>query len=142
MAEEKLLTVEQIAENLQVSDQTVRRWIRAGELRAIKLGRAFRIRESDLQEFLNARMTVTTAPVRDTRIRPTGQPVRIDGRKLKALREDQGLTVRELASRAQLSESRLYTLQKGRARESWSTTTTLQDLAEALGVEPKELIKQ
>lgn len=35
--------------------QTVRRWIQAGSLRAFKPGKEYRVRESDLEEFLAAR---------------------------------------------------------------------------------------
>jgi excisionase family DNA binding protein len=45
----KLLTPEQVARRLNVSKQTVWRWIRAGRLRATRLGgRTYRISETDL----------------------------------------------------------------------------------------------
>jgi excisionase family DNA binding protein len=50
-----LLGVTEVADELAVDVQTVRRWIHAGELRAFKPGKEFRIRHSDLEEFLRAR---------------------------------------------------------------------------------------
>jgi excisionase family DNA binding protein len=44
-----------IAEELGVDVQTVRRWIHSGRLRAFKPGKEYRVRESDLEEFLAAR---------------------------------------------------------------------------------------
>lgn len=38
MPEEKPLTVEEVAENLRVNPDTVRAWIRSGELDAINIG--------------------------------------------------------------------------------------------------------
>lgn len=45
---EKFLTVEEAAELLQVNNDTVRRWLRLGELKGRKLGRVWRISPSDL----------------------------------------------------------------------------------------------
>lgn len=55
MTEERLLTVAEIADSLQVDEQTVRRWIRQGRLVAHNLGgkAGYRIRRSDLQAFLD-----------------------------------------------------------------------------------------
>ncbi len=46
------LTVKDIATRLQVSEQTVWRWIRSGELPSIKLGGQYRVSPDDLQDFL------------------------------------------------------------------------------------------
>jgi excisionase family DNA binding protein len=52
---ERFYSVEEIAERLQVSDQTVRRWVKSGKLAAFKPGKELRIRPSDLEEFLESR---------------------------------------------------------------------------------------
>jgi excisionase family DNA binding protein len=52
---ERFYSVEEIAERLQVSDQTVRRWVKGGKLAAFKPGKELRIRPHDLEEFLEAR---------------------------------------------------------------------------------------
>jgi excisionase family DNA binding protein len=54
-SEEQLLSLEDVASRLQVSDQTVRRWIKSGKLAAYKPGLEWRIKPSDLEEFLQAR---------------------------------------------------------------------------------------
>lgn len=50
-----MLTVRQVAERLQLNPETVRRWIRAGKLRAVSLGSdsaGFRVPESELVRLL------------------------------------------------------------------------------------------
>jgi excisionase family DNA binding protein len=49
---EKMLTVEEIAEELRVHPETVRQWIRDGELIAIDISKEYRILRSDLDAFL------------------------------------------------------------------------------------------
>lgn len=60
-ADDRLLTVREVADAMRVSHMTVYRLIKAGELPAIRVGRNFRIRESELDRFFDAR-TVTPAP--------------------------------------------------------------------------------
>src|SRR5215212_10351554 len=52
--EEQFYSLDQVAERLQVSDQTVRRWIKSGKLAAYKPGREYRITPSDLDAFLES----------------------------------------------------------------------------------------
>ena len=55
---EEWMSVEQVAEKIKVSEETVRRWIRAGDLPVLDLGgprSGYRIRTSDLESFLQAR---------------------------------------------------------------------------------------
>lgn len=52
MSDSKLLTVPQVAGAFQVTSQTVRNWIDQGLLPALRVGRAFRIRETDVAELL------------------------------------------------------------------------------------------
>ena len=47
-----MLSVKQIAKELNVSNRTVYRYIKAGRLKAIKLGYILRIQEKDFKEFL------------------------------------------------------------------------------------------
>jgi excisionase family DNA binding protein len=49
-----LLTVREVAEAMRVSTMTVYRLIRAGSLRAIRVGKHFRIRANDLDVYLEA----------------------------------------------------------------------------------------
>jgi excisionase family DNA binding protein len=57
MQNEEPLTVEEIAQQLRVHVETVRNWIRSGELDAIDLGGKYRIYRTDLNEFLERRRT-------------------------------------------------------------------------------------
>lgn len=46
--DDQLLTVNEVAERLRVHPITIRRHIKAGKLRAVRIGRAVRVRESDI----------------------------------------------------------------------------------------------
>ena len=50
-----VLTIAQVADKLQLSIKTIRRWIAARDLPAHRLGRQFRISEGDLRGFLAQR---------------------------------------------------------------------------------------
>ena len=62
MPNEALYTVEDIARIFSVHPETVRNWIKSGELGGLKLGGAagYRISESDLQAFLKKRRDAAT----------------------------------------------------------------------------------
>lgn len=55
--DEQLMTVQQVAERLQVHEETVRRWLRDGSLAGINFeGKTgYRVRRSDLEAFLERR---------------------------------------------------------------------------------------
>jgi excisionase family DNA binding protein len=55
--DEKLLTVAQVADQLQVHPETVRVWIRTGELEAMDIGGEYRISRADLNDFIQRRKT-------------------------------------------------------------------------------------
>lgn len=50
--ESQWLTVEFIARDLQVSETTVRNWIREKKLRGAKFGRDYRVRRDHYEEFI------------------------------------------------------------------------------------------
>ncbi len=50
-------TVREVADLLKVSEVTVRRWIKDGELRAIDIGKGWRIGTNDLDAFLEGHAT-------------------------------------------------------------------------------------
>jgi excisionase family DNA binding protein len=56
-ARDEWLTVKDVAARLKISEETVRRWVREGELPALALGKkaGFRIRPADLEVFIAAR---------------------------------------------------------------------------------------
>ncbi len=49
----RLMTAEQVAKELQVHHLTVLKLIKQKKLKAIRIGRVYRIRENDLDAFLN-----------------------------------------------------------------------------------------
>ena len=49
---DQVFTPAEVAERLKVSSKTVKDWLRAGKLRGVKAGRLWRVRERDLEEFL------------------------------------------------------------------------------------------
>jgi excisionase family DNA binding protein len=52
MTEQKLLTPDQVAERLQISRVTVMDFLRKGRLKGHRVGRLWRIKEEDLEAFL------------------------------------------------------------------------------------------
>lgn len=52
-----LLSPSQIAVRLGVSTRTVQRYIQSGMLRAFRMNKYYKVRESDFQEFYNTFMT-------------------------------------------------------------------------------------
>ncbi|NMA74093.1 MAG: helix-turn-helix domain-containing protein [Bacteroidales bacterium] len=50
---EPIYTVEEIAKHLNLTTRTIYTYIRSGKLKALKVGREYRIRQRDLEEFLD-----------------------------------------------------------------------------------------
>jgi excisionase family DNA binding protein len=57
MLSKPFMTTHEIAELFKVSEATVRAWIHEGELRAIRVGREFRVAAKDLEAFVDAHAT-------------------------------------------------------------------------------------
>jgi len=57
MARDQYQTVKEVADRLEVSEATVRGWIKDGELRAIEIGKGWRIADVDLSVFLSSHAT-------------------------------------------------------------------------------------
>ena len=53
----RFVTVAEVANLLRVSNMTVYRLINAGELRAVRIGRSYRLRADDVDAYLAARYT-------------------------------------------------------------------------------------
>lgn len=54
---EPLLTVGEVATLMRVSNMTVYRLIKAGQLSAIRVGKNYRIRRADVERYLSERST-------------------------------------------------------------------------------------
>ena len=57
MLSKPMLTTHEVSELLKVSESTVRGWIHDRELRAVKLGREYRVAVKDLEAFVSERAT-------------------------------------------------------------------------------------
>ena len=55
---ERYQTVKDVADRLQIAEATVRHWIKTGDLRAIDIGKGWRIADCDLDLFLRRHETV------------------------------------------------------------------------------------
>jgi excisionase family DNA binding protein len=74
--DDPFVTVPQIARELGVTEVSVRTWIRQGRLRAIKAGRSYRVRRSDLDK-------MTRVGGGEERTEPSG-PVSLEDEPLMA----------------------------------------------------------
>jgi excisionase family DNA binding protein len=59
---EQYLTSEQVAKQLQVHPFTVLKYLKSGKLKGVKIGRMYRIKESDVEKFLAGAETTVEAP--------------------------------------------------------------------------------
>ena len=58
-----LLPLSEVCRLLSVHERTVRRWIRRGDLRAVRLPGGWRVAEADLRRFIDRRSTVSPAEI-------------------------------------------------------------------------------
>lgn len=63
----------------------------------------------------------------------------VDVEKLKALRKDRVLTLQELSDLSGITLNTIWRIEAGRNKSA--RPSTIRSLANALGVEPKELVK-
>lgn len=50
--EDIFYTLEEIAQKLRVSYMTMYRWVKDGKLKAVKAGKQYRVKQSELDKFL------------------------------------------------------------------------------------------
>lgn len=67
MPKDRYQTVQELAGRLEVAEATVRQWIKSGELRAIDIGKGWRIADTDLEHFFKARETAPRGSRFETR---------------------------------------------------------------------------
>jgi excisionase family DNA binding protein len=120
---ERLITPEDAADRLAVSKTTILDWLRSGQLKGVKAGRLWRLRERDLAEFLKE-----PEPARETG--PAVEPAQADERVLEEANEAevddvinwerydalkaQGLSRRAIAREMRIAETTLRRLEKHR----------------------------
>jgi len=73
MFHEQYQTVKDVADLLKVSEVTVRRWIKAGELRAIDIGKGWRIGSGDLDAFLENHATRPATILNGATFKPSAE---------------------------------------------------------------------
>jgi excisionase family DNA binding protein len=59
-ANQHLLTVEQIADEFQVTPQTIRNWIKGGALPAVRVGHVYRVLREDLDAMITRQQGETS----------------------------------------------------------------------------------
>src|ERR687896_354392 len=67
---DRLLTVADVAETMRVSNMTVYRLIKNGSLAAVRVGKNYRIRESEVDRYLSERSVQVNFPPSDVSTRP------------------------------------------------------------------------
>jgi excisionase family DNA binding protein len=72
MPQDRYQTVQEVADRLEVAEATVRQWIKAGALRAISIGKGWRIADTDLSRFLAARETAPRDRATEMSASPAG----------------------------------------------------------------------
>ncbi|WP_144635942.1 helix-turn-helix domain-containing protein [Priestia megaterium] len=58
-----MLTTKQISEMLRVSEETVRRWIRTGELKAEQNGKSYLVEKNDLLKLVQQKSKISTTSI-------------------------------------------------------------------------------
>lgn len=61
MGQNDVMTVSEVADYLRLNPQTVYRKAKAGELPALRIGRAIRFHRAELEQWLRSSTTVTSA---------------------------------------------------------------------------------
>lgn len=90
---ESLLTTEQVAERLNVHPESVRRYVRSGELPAIRKGRLIRIERKAVEEFLQPDETASSWARAATRMAPVYADAITQGGDLTAFSTEGGAYV-------------------------------------------------
>lgn len=53
MENKQILTPEEVGTRLGLKTKTVKDWLRVGKIRGVKVGKLWRVKESDLQDYIN-----------------------------------------------------------------------------------------
>ena len=60
--EDDILTIEEVAKYLRVSERTVYDWAQKGEIPAGKIGTVWRFKKSEIEKWVNDRLAVNKTP--------------------------------------------------------------------------------
>lgn len=121
MIDETFLTTEEVLEYLQVNLRTVYRLIKAGRIPAVRVGRQWRFRKTDLDVWLDSQRRGGHASAA-----PSSTPMRLEGVGRRVLIVDDEESIRELLTKTlELAEYETQAVSDGRAgldllrREHW-----------------------
>lgn len=95
MIDETFLTTDELLEYLQINLRTVYRLIKAGKIPAVRVGRQWRFRKTDIDAWLERERSHIRAPVSPS---ATPGPARPDGRP-RVLVVDDEANIRDLLSK-------------------------------------------
>ena len=70
MLDEEILTLDEVAKYLRVSDRTVYEWAQKGEIPAGKIGTVWRFKKSELEQWVNNRLSANKPGLQNNRINP------------------------------------------------------------------------
>jgi excisionase family DNA binding protein len=121
---ERLITPEDAADRLAVSKSTILDWLRSGQLKGVKAGRLWRLRERDLAAFLKE-----PEPARDAH--SADEPDQADE---PVLEEANGIEVEDVISWERYDQLKAQGLsRRAIAREMRMAETTLRRLEKRRG---------
>jgi excisionase family DNA binding protein len=128
MRDEQLLSPEQVAERLQVSEYTAVKWLREGRIKARKLGKFWRVKAEDLEAFINEPppLTLVAPPPEGPAETPQARKASLVAR-IRTL-HGQGLSAQAIANR--LNIEGVPTIS---GRGQWQRGTVANLLAQAEG---------
>ena len=95
MRDASFLTTEEVLEYLQINLRTVYRLIKAGKIPAIRVGRQWRFRKADLDEWLTSQQASSTAVTADRTASPSPVAARF-GERPRVLVVDDEASIRDL----------------------------------------------
>jgi len=70
MLDEEIFTLDEVAKYLRVSDRTVYEWAQKGEIPAGKIGTVWRFKKSELEQWVNNRLSVNKPGTQNSKISP------------------------------------------------------------------------
>lgn len=100
---DNVLTTKEIAEKLKINLKTVDKWLRTGFLKGAKLGKLWRVRETDFEEFMNNKFEnaenkpVLLEPIKEGDL--TEEDIRDIEEARKEIKEGKTITLDELKRR-------------------------------------------
>jgi excisionase family DNA binding protein len=98
MIDETFLTTEEVLEYLQVNLRTVYRLIKAGKIPAVRVGRQWRFRKSDIDAWLDSQRPRPAATAHPAP-RPAAAPRATDGERPRILVVDDEASIRDLLAK-------------------------------------------